>query len=136
MSAYMATKATTKATTMTSIKIGTKRRRAASRGLGLALVGLLALALSAPLAEAITLKGKTLRPNASPKPRTLVQLLAKGEKGYRVAYQTRSFTDGSFIFQEVTPGKYVLRVNQRQNYKLTLPEGNFMELPPVVVERK
>lgn len=42
--------------------------------------------------------------------------------------------DGMYFFRNIFPGYYVLQINGRQNYPITVFNQPFQDLPPVVIQ--
>ena len=103
------------------------------------LLWILLLCLVTTVASATNLRGRVdgkhaYAPAPFPASRIAVELLVPDVGGkWQVAYRTVSGPDGMYLFSGVKPGAYILHVDGRLNFHLTVGPGPTQDVAPVVV---
>ena len=63
-----------------------------------------------------------------------VALFIQAPGGWQPVARYITGLDGMYFFQNIFPGYYVLQINGRQNYPITVFNQPYQDLPPVVIQ--
>lgn len=54
--------------------------------------------------------------------------------GWRMIAGTRTGFNGMYFFKNIAPGYYVLQVNGRQNYPISVYNQPYQDIPPILLQ--
>ncbi len=63
-----------------------------------------------------------------------VDLFIQVPGGWQLVARYITGLDGMYFFQNIFPGYYVLQINGRQNYPITVFNQPYQDLPPIVIQ--
>lgn len=63
-----------------------------------------------------------------------VALFNQGPGGWRLVAKYITGLDGMYFFQNILPGYYVLQINDRQNYPITVFNQPYQDVSPIVIQ--
>lgn len=64
----------------------------------------------------------------------VVDLYFQGPYGWKPIAKYITGFNGMYFFQNIIPGAYVLQINGRQNYPVTVYNQPFQDLPPILIQ--
>ena len=90
------------------------------------------------VSDAANLRGRLdgqNRYSAAPYPiaGAVAELFVREPRGWRLLGRYITGSDGMYFFPEVMPGMYVLQINGRQNYPISVGTRPYQDLPPILI---